>query len=389
MKILWVSNSPTAPTGYGIQTALFLPKLKELGHDMMCTAFWGVQGQPIRYEDILVLPGGRTAYGNDIIGADATFHKADAVITLMDAWVLEKGVTRGFNWYPWMPIDHDPIPPGVTDAISTCRRPIAYSKFGVDKLREAGFNPLYVPHGVDTQIYHRMDQADARKKFDVPEDIFLVGMVAANKGWPSRKAFTENLKAFKLLHDKYPDTLFYIHTDFTGQIGINLEHLIHLIGIPEEAIARPPLFLHTRNMLDMQYLNYVYNACDVVTNVTRGEGFGVPIIEAQATGTPVIVGNWTAMPELVPDGLGYKVDLFTHHYSQESWQFIPDHEEIFFYMEEEYLTRTKVANGHLIREWIEQEYSVDVVTEKYWKPVLAEIEDEVLGGNTDVIINPS
>ena len=34
-----------------------------------------------------------------------------------------------------------------------------------------------------------------------------------------------------------------------------------------------------------------------------GEGFGVPIIEAQACGTPVITGDWTAMSEITRTGL--------------------------------------------------------------------------------------
>ncbi len=41
-----------------------------------------------------------------------------------------------------------------------------------------------------------------------------------------------------------------------------------------------------------------YNAMDVLTNVALGQGFGIPILEAQACGTPVIVGDWTSMSEL-------------------------------------------------------------------------------------------
>ena len=47
MKILWHSNSPWARTGYGTQTALWVPRLAELGHEIAISAFHGLQGSPI------------------------------------------------------------------------------------------------------------------------------------------------------------------------------------------------------------------------------------------------------------------------------------------------------------------------------------------------------
>jgi glycosyltransferase involved in cell wall biosynthesis len=47
---------------------------------------------------------------------------------------------------------------------------------------------------------------------------------------------------------------------------------------------------------------HMYSAMDVLLNPSYGEGFGVPIVEAQACGTPVIVTDWTAMSELCGAG---------------------------------------------------------------------------------------
>jgi len=41
-----------------------------------------------------------------------------------------------------------------------------------------------------------------------------------------------------------------------------------------------------------------YNKADMVTFVSTSEGFGLPIIEANAVGRPIITGNNTSMPEI-------------------------------------------------------------------------------------------
>ena len=51
------------------------------------------------------------------------------------------------------------------------------------------------------------------------------------------------------------------------------------------------------------FMRGAYSAFDVLCNPSLGEGFGVPIVEAQACGTPVVVGRWTAMAELCFGGV--------------------------------------------------------------------------------------
>ena len=46
-----------------------------------------------------------------------------------------------------------------------------------------------------------------------------------------------------------------------------------------------------------------YDAIDVLLGSTYAEGFGLPIVEAMACGTPVITTKCSSMEELNPDGL--------------------------------------------------------------------------------------
>jgi len=60
-------------------------------------------------------------------------------------------------------------------------------------------------------------------------------------------------------------------------------------------------FSNTSNLSDEE-LNDEYEACDLVTLVSTYEGFGLPIVEAQAAGRPVVTSKAAAMPEIAGAG---------------------------------------------------------------------------------------
>jgi glycosyltransferase involved in cell wall biosynthesis len=58
------------------------------------------------------------------------------------------------------------------------------------------------------------------------------------------------------------------------------------------------------NRVDIPFSEIVreYERCDLLSFASTYEGFGMPIIEAQAVGRPVITGNVASMPEAAGDG---------------------------------------------------------------------------------------
>jgi glycosyltransferase involved in cell wall biosynthesis len=67
----------------------------------------------------------------------------------------------------------------------------------------------------------------------------------------------------------------------------------------------------------------IYNAADIFMGNSMSEGFGIPIIEAQACGAPVVVTDFSAMPELVR--WGYKIEPADMFWSpMNAWQAWPD-----------------------------------------------------------------
>lgn len=315
MRILWHSNAPWCGTGYGQQTAAFLPLLREQGHDIAVSAFYGLQGAPMTWEGFTCYPGGAEPYGNDVLSSHALHWlggnaAAGAIILLCDAWVITTPSLRFFTVGAWVPVDHDPVPPAVAAFFqrNPAAVPIAMSRYGETKFREAGLDPRYVPHGVDCRLFRPdvCDRADARQLLQLPEDAYVVGMVAANKGsHPPRKSFPQMFDAFARFAARHTDALLYLHSEQMGaHAGIDLQQLADVYGIGRKVHFVDQYAL--RLGIPTEAMPTVYRAFDVLANPAMGEGFGVPIIEAQACGVPVIATDFSAMSELV--GAGWKVE---------------------------------------------------------------------------------
>jgi glycosyltransferase involved in cell wall biosynthesis len=147
---------------------------------------------------------------------------------------------------------------------------------------------------------------DSRTYFDLPHSAFVVGMVAMNKGWVlDRKGFSEAFYAFGEFRRRHPEAVLFCHTDKIGADGISLTELAFDAGIPANALVFSNQYAYTLGF-STEMMAAAYSSMDVLLCPSHGEGFGVPMIEAQACGTPVIASNATAQAELV--GPGWLVD---------------------------------------------------------------------------------
>jgi glycosyltransferase involved in cell wall biosynthesis len=378
-KLLWHSNAGWAPTGYGQQTGLFTPLLND-HYDVRVSAFYGLEGAPIIWEGVKHLPGlGGGSYGNEAIPAHAEQffgHPRDGlVVTLLDVWVLDSAMCSQFDMACWTPVDHQPAPPRVRAFFHGSQAiPLAMSQFGMEQL--AAFDPIYVPHGIDTSIYQPMGKELARQKLGMPKDGFVVGMVAANKGNPSRKSFVAALQAFARLREKHDDAILYLHTDVDGQFssGVPLTPVIDALGIPNDAIKTVGLYHTYFQPLPPKVMAYVYSSMDVLLNPATGEGFGIPVVEAQACGTPAIVTDFSAMSELC--GAGWKVGGSSYWTPQQAWQMLPDVADISTALEHAYCMPTS-AKEALSQQAVDHavQYDAQHVLNEYMLPALEQVKE--------------
>ena len=250
------------------------------------------------------------------------------------------------------------------------------SQFGHEWMKKFNLDPVYVPHGVDTKLFRPQPETknDIRDELGIPRDAFLVGMVAANRASAiiPRKGFSQALDAFAQFAEAHKDAWLYIHTDPTANLGgIDLDILAHalatFIDYPVEQVCFPPLSVWQLGF-KKQSMAHLYQAFDVLLNPSLGEGFGIPVLEAQASGVPVIASDHSAMTELTQAGWLVSGERLWDP-QQESWLITPSIASIANALEASYEARDDRALREGAREFAMM-YDADRVTLDFWVPAL-------------------
>jgi glycosyltransferase involved in cell wall biosynthesis len=373
MRVMLHTNAPWAGSGYGVQAKLFAPRLIDAGYETAISAFYGLMGGLLKWGGCQVYPAGMAPYGTDIVVAHARHFGADAIVALMDSWVLGPMIPdakeAGIPVLMWAPVDQAPVPPMVQDAARASTGFLCYSQWGTQELLDIGVEQArYVPLAVDTKTFKPGDKAEARAKVGLPQDRYVVGVVAANKCPYARKGWPWLLEAFRDFSTRHDDALLYLHTEVTpAHGGWDLTKIIDRLGIADRVIVADRYLFHLG--LDDAHMAAVFNGMDVLLSPSLGEGFGVPIVEAQACGTPVIIGDWTSMPELF--GAGYiiqKEDATKYPTLQNGNWYIPHIDAIVEALEDIYHDpRISAAAVNKAAE-----YDADVVTREHLIPALEE-----------------
>ena len=388
MRILWVGGLPQLQfSGYGNQALQFVPRLMARGHQV-AIATLGAQGVGgLQWGDVPIYGPLVELLSQDVVARHARHFRADVILTLADTWALSPERYDGIPWIPWTPIDQTPRSPllrwFVREGLKleAAHTPIAMSRFGETLMRDAGLSPAYVPHGIDTRVYAPSDRHAARRALGWPTDAFIVGQVGLNHTAPGRKNFPEHLEAFARLRAKHRDAVLYLHTqrnDHREFGGVCIAALCEAFGLQ---LDRNVITCDTYQQLVLGYpaehMAALYNAMDVLVSVTAGEGFGIPIVEAQACGTPVIVGGWTAMPELC--FAGWTVPQEESHPLWSplgGFYYLPRVGAIAERLEWAY----KKAGDERLREQARTgalAYDADTVADTYWRPALDDIEAQL------------
>ena len=375
MRILWHGPHPDMPTGYGTQTALILPRLQALGHEVAVSATAGQDNHPGHWRGIPIFPC--TTYadvGEDVVHTHYQQFKADLVITFLCTWLLKyPAVWRDLRTLHMTAVDCDPMSMADYQVIAdTGGTPVAFSEFGLRMMRagvegRAKLDPLYLPHGVDTRCFTPAAERDSMRVQMGYDGKFVVGMNVMNND-RTRKNIKPALYGFAKFHVKHPDSVLAIHSIQALPEGIHLPRLAAHLGIAG-AVSWSPQYELVTGMITPRMMADWYNALDVYLG-PGNEGFGLPHIEAQACGVPVILGDWSTGPDLVGPGWLATGQPDWNDKHQADWH-LAHVDSIAGCLEEAYEdARAKrdaaraFALGH----------DINKVVREHWEPVLGELQ---------------
>lgn len=305
-------------------------RLAQAGHKIahIPIGFANHMGIQTLEDDIRIYESGHNPFSEDVVEEHYMHFKADMLITLKEPWCFEYLHQMPINFVPNCIIDHEPLSPAITYRLSTTYRNIAITRFGQRMLKNAGFSSVYIPHGVNCDIYKPIPEhkKECRKLWFLDEDAYVIGIVAMNR---ARKMIPRMLRGFKRFKESNPDikTQLMLWSDIRpparpedtpmgiGDVAVDLLPEMKELGIipdivfPHEQLIRHGIPDYTgedyKNGWDMVKL---YGSMDVLLNCTGGEGFGMPLIEAQSMGIPVITTDYAGGPEQVGAGLTVRVD---------------------------------------------------------------------------------
>jgi len=221
----------------------------------------------------------------------------DGIIFVINDAARNRWLSRG-SWLAkrrdkveiWSYCPVDAITPGgglspiERDALLGYNRVLAYGPFGANALSLTLQSEIdWIPHGISTGVFQPRDRQAARIALQMDERDKVVGCVMTNQ---LRKDWAVAIKAISLLPS---DWRAWLHVDVLERHW-SLPALIDEYGVQDRIKVTM-----TGDMNDTE-LSYAYSACNV-TMLPSAEGWGFPIAESLACGTPVVHseyagGNW-------------------------------------------------------------------------------------------------
>lgn len=372
LKILVLSDHALSTSGVGTQTRHLINGLLEKG-DYRFRQF-GAALKHANYdtivvnEDFIIKP--IDGFGNpEMIRVALATEKPDILFIFTDPrffiWLFEMEdevhqVCPIVWWHVW---DNYPYPEfndvlyQSTDLIN-CHSHLTYTMVSERHPEKTNF----IPHALPDDMFKRLDSEDVLN-YKVQllgkerEDHFMGIWVNRNA---KRKRPNDVLESWKLFLDKLEEehghrkATLIMHTEPTDNEGPNLFRTSEMLGIQNNVYF-------SRERLDFEKMNVLYNISDFCLNISYAEGFGLSTLEAMMTGTPIIAAKTGGLTRQVVDhrdgtenGVALDIDTKTLVGSQT----VP-------YIYEDYVNCENVAKG-ILKLFNKSEEEREALSKKVW-----------------------
>lgn len=189
--------------------------------------------------------------------------------------------------------------------------PVTPSKFGFEQLKKVSDRAMYIPHGVDLELYHPIlpeERQTLREKYGL-QNKFVYGIVNRNIVRKQIPLIYQSFANLKNVHG-LKDIVLLAITDPYDTSGYNLMDWAKKYNLdwswnwaPASVMYHPQHMNYIMSLSEPE-LSQAYRLFDVMVSSTMSEGFGLSTLESAACGTPSIMPNHSANIELV-EGHGW------------------------------------------------------------------------------------
>lgn len=322
VRILWISDSPESPSGFGMVTREVCSRLAARGHDLEILG-WQMRWMPTRWQGIPVRPVQTDTFGADVLLGYLMRFQPDVVITLADLWwmsfMTDPRVQRYLDqararWAHYFPLDgvapDGGLPQGWAGVLSRVDIPIAMSRFGQQAAASSGIDAELIPHGCDTATFAPPPDKQAAKKALGYGDAFVV--LSDQRNQP-RKQLPRLLEIAAHFADDN-GIIFHLHTDpddsaaSSGLYYYRLLEDIELLRLKDRVRLTGGFRMLAGRGLSVEQLARLYQVADVHILTSWGEGFGLPTLQAASCGVVPMAVAYSANVELI-EGHGVTVPV--------------------------------------------------------------------------------
>jgi len=222
-----------------------------------------------------------------LVGMDVPYHEA----------FYPELSKLGVPYYSIFPLEAPPLCLSWATVLARTTKAFPISHFAHEECLKMGVDATYLPFTVDIQRWHPStpeNRENARGVLGLLPSDRLVLFVGQNQ---ERKNLGVALEALTLLP---PHVKLALVTTFDNVVGWKIDDLISELKVSDR-------ILKFRKGVDDQVLLDLYGAADLLLNVSKAEGLGMPILEAMACKLPVVAPNHTACAEHITDHRGWGI----------------------------------------------------------------------------------
>ena len=295
-KILVLSDHAMSTSGVGTQTRHLINGLlqkNEWTFRQFGAAMKHAEYKTVHVNDDFVIKPIDGFGDRNLIRLTLATEKPDLIFIFTDPrffiwlWEMEDEIHQVCPIAYWHVWDNHPFPKfnetlyESTDTIN-CHSYMTYKMLS-DNLSHPRLS--FIPHAVPKSLFHKLpdEKIKTYKRNILGKDRENHFVVIWNNRNARRKRPGDLLLAWKTFIEKTKnkDTILIMHTDPLDKEGPNLYLLSEHLGIQDTVFF-------SRDRLEFDKINALYNISDVCINISYSEGFGLSTLEAMQTGTPII-----------------------------------------------------------------------------------------------------